>query len=403
MTAITKPAPKPSHRRNDDDSEVTVVPSLDSPKPKRDLFIAKLAGNVSTKVTDYARSRRLERQGFLPLAPGRLKARHRILPRTVIGISLMLLCIGLGAAFSGAGFYAYYDNRLAENEEEVARFVDGFDRQFTEASGALDELRSESITQIRRELVPLGEFVTDQNGVVSLPQTAGSSVYLLSSSNEAGEKVLGAAFAVAQLDGGTALLTSYSNVAASVTTPSPDIVLTKGDTELTANLWAWDEDYDIALITVSETIPTLPLADPSTQLATVGGRVFAVSGYGGQGATASPGVLLDLSAQGLQHTAAMGSMFVGGPLLNSQGLVVGVASLNYNPLNIDTGDVRHAPDVQAVCERILSCADDLTEEPIAPVAEADETEGEDEDVLLDESAPDETESSEDGSDEAEEN
>lgn len=389
MTAVTKQTPKPSHREDENDSDVVVVPSLKTPKIRRDLGLSKAAGLVSTKVSDYARSKRLERQGFIPLTPGRLKLRHRILPRTVIGISLMLLCLGVGAAFAGAGFYAYYDNRLAENEEEVSRFVDGFDRQFTEASGALDELRSESITQIRRELVPLGEFVTDQNGVVTLPQTAGPSVYMLSTSDENGEKVLGAAFAVAEIDGGTALLTSYSLVAASVTTPSPDIVLTKGDSQITANLWAWDVDYDIALITVSDVIPTLALADPSTQLATVGGRVFAISGYGGQGATASPGVLLDLSAQGLQHTATMGPLFVGGPLLNSQGVVIGVASLNYNPLNIDTGDVRHAPDVQAVCERILSCADVLTDEPVAPIAEGD-------DVLLDESAPTEEGNSPEG-------
>jgi hypothetical protein len=78
--------------------------------------------------------------------------------------------------------------------------------------------------------------------------------------------------------------------------------------------------------------------------------------------------------------------------------VVGVASLNYNPLNIDTGDIRHAPDVQAVCERILSCADALAEEPVAP-SQPDVTETEDEDdVLLDESAPEpeDTAEAEDG-------
>ena len=351
---------------------------------KRGLGLGRARRSLTTKVVDHNRSRRLERQGFIPLTPGRLKVRHRILPRTVIGISFMLMCIGIGAAFAGAGFYAYYDNRLAENEQEVSRFVDGFDRQFTQASGALDELRSESITQIRRELEPLGEFVTDQNGVVTLPQTAGPSVYLLTSADEDGLQVLGAAFAVAQVENGTALLTSYSLVAASVTTPSPDIVLTKGDQEIVASLWAWDEEYDIALITVPDEIPILALADPNTQLASVGGRVFAISGYGGQGATASPGVLLDLSAQGLQHTASMGPLFVGGPLLNSQGVVVGVASLSYNPVGIDTGDVRHAPDVQAICERILSCADALVEEPAPATAETD-------DVLLDESAPTEGE------------
>lgn len=380
MTAIIKPSSKPSKEDELNDPEPEVLATPDRPKARRGLGIGRARRSLSTKIVDFNRSRRLERQGFIPLTPGRLKVRHRILPRTVIGISLMLMCIGIGAAFSGAGFYAYYDNRLAENEQEVSRFVDGFDRQFTQASGALDELRSESITQIRRELEPLGEFVTDQNGVVTLPQTAGPSVYLLSSADEDGLPVVGAAFAVATVRDGTALLTSYSLVAASVTTPSPSIVLTKGDQEIVANLWAWDEELDIALITVDAEIPTLALADPSTQLASVGGRVFAISGYGGQGATASPGVLLDLSAQGLQHTAAMGPLFVGGPLLNSQGVVVGVASMNYNPVGVDTGEVRHAADVQAICERILSCADALIEEPVESAAETD-------DVLLDESAP----------------
>ncbi len=384
MTAITKPSSKPSRDANRNDSEPEIIETPSRPKVKRGLGLGRARRSLTTKVVDHNRSRRLERQGFIPLTPGRLKVRHRILPRTVIGISFMLMCIGIGAAFAGAGFYAYYDNRLAENEQEVSRFVDGFDRQFTQASGALDELRSESITQIRRELEPLGEFVTDQNGVVTLPQTAGPSVYLLTSADEDGLQVLGAAFAVAQVENGTALLTSYSLVAASVTTPSPDIVLTKGDQEIVASLWAWDEEYDIALITVPDEIPILALADPNTQLASVGGRVFAISGYGGQGATASPGVLLDLSAQGLQHTASMGPLFVGGPLLNSQGVVVGVASLSYNPVGIDTGDVRHAPDVQAICERILSCADALVEEPAPATAETD-------DVLLDESAPTEGE------------
>ena len=383
MTAITKPSSRPSHDDEGSDSEPEISETPKRAKVKRGRGLGRARRSLSTKIVDFNRSRRLERQGFIPLTPGRLKIRHRILPRTVIGISLMLMSIGLGAAFSGAGFYAYYDNRLAENEQEVSRFVDGFDRQFTQASGALDELRSESITQIRRELEPLGEFVTDQNGVVTLPQTAGPSVYMLTSADEGGIQVVGAAFAVAQVQDGTALLTSFSLVAASVTTPSPTIVLTKGDQEIVANLWAWDEEYDIALITVPDEIPTLALADPTTQLASVGGRVFAISGYGGQGATASPGVLLDLSAQGLQHTASMGPLFVGGPLLNSQGVVVGVASLNYSPLGVDTGDVRHAPDVQAICERILSCADALVEEPVL-VAEID-------DVLLDESAPSEGE------------
>ncbi|MDH3296154.1 MAG: hypothetical protein OER95_17685, partial [Acidimicrobiia bacterium] len=137
--------------------------------------------------------RELGRRGYVPLSPGRRKLRHRILPRTVIGISTMLLMLGVGSAFSGAAFYAYYDNRLAANEQAVSRFVEGFDQQFTDATGAIDQLRVETITEIRDELRPLGDYVADADGVINLPQSAGPSVWLLETRDEDGQIVTGSA------------------------------------------------------------------------------------------------------------------------------------------------------------------------------------------------------------------
>ena len=91
------------------------------------------------------------------------------------------------------------------------------------------------------------------------------------------------------------------------------------------------------------------------QLDSVGARVFALAGVGGSGATASPGVLLDHSQIGLQHTAPIGTLFRGGPLLNGEGRVLGVASDHYRPFGMDPGDVRQAPDVRAICVQILEC------------------------------------------------
>ncbi|MEL7208601.1 MAG: hypothetical protein AAGK32_10285, partial [Actinomycetota bacterium] len=200
--------------------------------------------------------RRLRRRGFVPLSPGRTKIRHRILPRTVIGISFMLLSFAVGSAFSGAAFYAYYDNRLAENEATVSRFVQTFDRQFADASGALDDLRTDAIDDIRAELVPLQGIVADSTAVVILPERLGPSIWAVETRDDDGRLVVGSAFAVAGHRGGTALVTSYSVVSGSTIEPGPGIDLVKDDTRMTAELWSWDTERDLAVLVVEDT--TIP-------------------------------------------------------------------------------------------------------------------------------------------------
>jgi S1-C subfamily serine protease len=280
----------------------------------------------------------------------------------VIGISFMLLSMGVGAAFAGAGFYTYYDNRLAANEEEVARFLEGFDQQFVDASDALNQLRGDSLDQIRAELAPLDEFVSQQNAVVNLPAEIGLSVFQLRTTDEDGRPVAGSAAAVAEHRGGTALVTSYSLVKAATISPGPGIELVKGDRKIPATLWSWDPDRDLALVVVEVELPRLTLSDEDEQIAIVGGGVFAISGSGGQGATASPGTVLDRSAAGLQHTAVIGTLFEGGPLVDAGGTLVGVASTAYRPLGIDGGDVSFAPDLAGVCSRLLNCANPTSPE-----------------------------------------
>ncbi len=304
------------------------------------------------------RSRRTwEPRGFVPMSPGRDKRRHRILPRTVIGTSFMLLAFAVGVGFSGAAFYAYYDNRLAENEREITSFVEGFDEQFTDAAGAIDELRASSIEAVRAELGPIAEFASDARGVIELPQTSGAGVWSVETLDERGGQALGSAFAVTGHEGGTALITSLSLVRSSTVVPSPTITLAKGDRRVVASLWAWDERYDLALLVTTEPIEPLSLADPATQTAALGGRVFALAGIGGQGATATPGVLVDRSLAGLQHTAPVGTFFAGGPLVDGEGRVLGMASLAYQPLGLDSGVVRQSPDVVAFCAELLVCDD----------------------------------------------
>ncbi len=315
------------------------------------------------------RSKDWARRGFVPVAPHQEKLRYRILPRSVVGLAVMLLAFSVGIAFSGAAFYAYYDNRLADNEQAVSRFVDGFDQQFNDAAGALDEMRSGSITEIRQELAPLEAYAADADGVVRLPQTIGESVWLLESRDSDGRLVTGSAYAVIGHNGGTALVTSYSLIDAATTEPAPAIELVKNNERISAQLWAWDSERDLALLAVDKTIPTLELATNVAQVEAVGSRVFAMSGVGGQGATASPGVMVDNSPLGLQHTSLVGTLFRGGPLVNGEGKVLGMASTAYSPYGIDAGAVGQAPDVRSLCVKILKCSetDDIVGVEVAPV------------------------------------
>lgn len=278
----------------------------------------------------------------------------------------MLMSLGIGAAFAGAAFYAYYDNRLAANEAEISRFVDGFDQQFVDASDSLNELRAASLEQIRDELAPLDEYVTEQNGVVDLPAQIGRSVFQLRTRDESGRAIAGSAAAVAEHPGGTAFVTSYRLVRSGTIAPAPAIELVKGDETIPAILWSWDPERDLALVVAEVDVEPLTFATAGEQTAAVGARVFAMSGTGGQGSTASPGTVLDRSAVGLQHTAAVGTLFNGGPLVDSRGRLLGVASVHYRPLGVDGGAVTFAPDLAGLCARLLNCAD-----PSGPEATGD--------------------------------
>jgi S1-C subfamily serine protease len=83
--------------------------------------------------------------------------------------------------------------------------------------------------------------------------------------------------------------------------------------------------------------------------------VFAASGLGAAGATIGEGLVGDVSASGIQHDAPIGAAFQGGPLLNSDGKIVGIDSRAYSPLNFSSEGMFFAVPPQAMCDKILKC------------------------------------------------
>jgi S1-C subfamily serine protease len=281
--------------------------------------------------------------------------RQRLIPKTALGISMIILAAALGSAFSGAILYSYYDYRLNKNEDRVNRFVRGFDTRFQRAQDIIAFETAKGQNDIRDQLKPLEQLTASGGTLEQLQAKVSPSLWFVHTLDENGGASVGTAFVVASDDQNAFMVTSYTSVRAATRSPGPDVMVRHGTEDIKATLWTWQEERDLALLVIPKPgAPRLPWAAASPPIRT-GERVFALSGLGGAGAAITQGFVADLSAPALQHTAAVGTQFQGGPLVNSKGEVLAVASRTYAPLGFTTDQVTFAVPVRMSCEKVLKC------------------------------------------------
>ncbi|MBW3669943.1 MAG: serine protease, partial [Actinobacteria bacterium] len=173
--------------------------------------------------------------------------------------------------------------------------------------------------------------------------------------DEAGQPSVGSAFAVASDADQTLLLASFNTVRAATFTPGPQVFLRKGDDEVRVAVWTWQPERDLALLVLNRgNQPKLDFA-PANPPLKLGERVFAVSGLGAAGAAVTQGFVADVSASAIQSDAAVGTHFQGGPLVNSEGAVLGVASRTFAPLGFQSDGVYFSVPIRGACDRVLRC------------------------------------------------
>jgi len=281
--------------------------------------------------------------------------RDRLVPRTVLGMSVLIMAFAIGSAFSGVVFYSYYEFRKDTSEERTAKFVEGFDQRFETATKTIEAERENAKSEIAKELEPLKQIRAEGDTLNELVKKVGPSVWFVRTLDAGGQPSVGSAFVVASDNSQSLLLTSFTTVEAATHTPGPQITVRKGDQELKATLWTWQPERDLALLIVTKGgQPKLEFAPTSPPLKT-GERVFALSGLGAAGAAITQGFIADVSSAGVQHDAAVGQAFQGGPLVNSNGQVLAVASRSYGPLGFRTDSVWFGVPIRAACDRVLRC------------------------------------------------
>ena len=274
----------------------------------------------------------------------------RLLPRSVLGISALILAAALGAAFSGAILYAYYAYRLDRGVE----YASTFDERLDTALQIIESEQEEARAAVRAELEPLQRLGATGDTLEQLVERVAPSTFFLSTLDEAGAPSVGTGFVVFSDAERSFLLTSFTTIRAATRQPGPEVRVRQGEEELVAEVVSWEEGRDLALLAIPRGgVERLAWAETTT-----GERVFSISGLGGAGGSASQGLVGDVSAAGIQHDTPLGPQFQGAPLVNASGEVVAVSSRAYAPLGFPPDDVYFAPAIADACLELLVCPED---------------------------------------------
>ena len=294
--------------------------------------------------------RRERRAAEKARAARRPKPKMRLLPRSVLGVSILILAAGIGSAISGTALYMNYAYRRDVSDAQVK----GLRTTISKGVAAVEAEGTNARFRIQQELEPLLRQAAIGDTLAQILRDAQPSLWSVRTFDEGGQPTVGTAFVVASDAEKSFLLTSLSVVRAAIVRPGPEILLQQDKTQATATLWSWQEDNDIALLIVQKgNLPKIQWAKSDSTK--VGTQVFAVSGFGTAGGAITNGFIADVSTAGVQHSAALGTAFRGGPLLDGTGKVVAVLSKSYSPFGFASDGVWFAPPVTASCNKVLKC------------------------------------------------
>lgn len=295
------------------------------------------------------------RTGPATLAERAQGLRDRLLPRTIVGVTMLVLAASLGAALSGTILFAYYQYRLNAAQQRINSYVSGFGKRFDTAVSTINADRNNATAQIQHSLAPLIKSQAQGQTMQAMLAKTSPSVWLVHTLDANGQPSVGSAFAVATSSSSTLLLTSYSTVQAATKQPAPTVFARQNGSDHVVHVQTWQQSADLALLVLPEgNQPVLHFASGGPALA-VGDQLFAVSGLGAGGGSISAGQVAGLASNMIETTTPIGAAFQGGPLLDSKGRVVGVASLSYAPAGFTSSGVWLGVPIKYACQQVLSC------------------------------------------------
>ena len=196
----------------------------------------------------------------------------------------------------------------------------GRNRRVTAALAKVDErLKAETAAAngLSRRLGELETRLNAQPDPAAVAKTAGASVFTV----EAGES-LGSSFVIQSANGSSLLVTNYHVVEDEWTAGRRKVKLRQEGKDLDATIDRVSKANDIAVLVAATSLPALPKAGA---LPAVGDSVLVIGAPLGLGGSVSNGIVSAFRDGYIQFSAPIAPGNSGGPLVNLQGQVIGVA------------------------------------------------------------------------------
>ncbi len=281
--------------------------------------------------------------------------RRRILPRSFLGVAVMILAFAVGAGFSGVVLYSYYQYKLNQTNARVNSLVTGYKQQFAKAESDLQASVATAQANIQEQLKSVQQLQASPAALATLVAQVAPSVFFVHTLDASGQPSVGTAFVISSNATQSLLITSYTTVSAATHTPGPPVYVRQGNSDTAVTVRTWDPQYDLALLVLPKGNLKALTAAPTSPAPLPGQRLYAVSGLGSAGASLDQATIVDVLSAGVAVDAGIGTAFQGGPIINQSGQVVAVASRTYSPLGFSSSGIWYSPYVEAACNKVLSC------------------------------------------------
>lgn len=338
----------------------------------QDAAAPPAASEPSERLGHLERRRQWRQEERARRYAARRSVRFPIFTRSILLWMMLFALVGVAFGASGAFWWAHFNTQVAEIREETT----DIEARSNEAMARIESERNASLAEIEAASAPLEDFLAEAR-TVQLAGVFAEPVWFVATQDENGVARVGSAFTVVTTPSESLFVTSFAVVQASALQPGPEILLRNGNEEVRAELVNTDPGRDLALLRIPRgNLAVLEWATEDQQSKALGARVFAVSGFGGLGASLTPGLISDQSTVGFLHTAPIGTIHEGGPMVLADGRIIGVASRSYQALGFDPGEVRFSVPINTICEALLDCGggrqrpgngDPIPEEEMGPV------------------------------------
>lgn len=272
-----------------------------------------------------------------------------VLPKTLAGLSVWILLLGVGAAASGVAFFAFYQYKLASLEQRINGFADRFDKDAKQRTKEFSTLVKDSKAEIEKtSRLPSRQA----NEVASLLTKIAPSISYVLGQDAAGAPATGSGFVVTSTPTETWVITNFRLVAGAALKKAPVTVRLNG-ADQPGDVYSWDEGRDLALIIAK--VGNLPVPEWAPGDPEVSAKIWALGSSPGKlKASASGGVVLDAGPDGLLVDAAVPASSSGGPVLDRDGKVLGVLTASYAPVGYSPSSGWAVP-IRVACQKIIRC------------------------------------------------